>query len=224
MLRQRWAVVAGLALAPVIAVSAVGTANAGESWTYRASGINAGTEWVEFGTLPGGVPGNAHVGSLWIDQSSSNVEVDGKVADWTCPEGERPPGGGGPHAEHEEPETNCEFEGFRFISGGDVTFTMDRKLNTARLTGTLFVENHDGGNSAAPPVDMTLTGVGSTSKSVETYRSTEDGSRYQYRYTTQSRKAGIDGFIGAMGFTDDTDDESFAYMSRYTVHDRVMSK
>ncbi|NEE01572.1 hypothetical protein [Phytoactinopolyspora halotolerans] len=223
MAGRRWAAVAGLTIAPLIAVSVAAPAQAGESWTYRASGANASTQWIEMGTLPGGVPGNAHVGYLEV-YTSSYVDVYGDVADWTCPEGELPPDGGGPHAEDEEPETNCEFEGFRSISGGDVEFTMDRKLDTARLTGTLIVENHETGEGAAPPVDITWTGVGDTAKSTETSRYTEGGVRYQSRYTSMSRNAQVDGFIGAMGFTDDPDDQSTAYMSRYTVHDRSVSR
>lgn len=224
MTGKRWAAAAALAVAPLIAVSAAGPAHAGESWTYRASGMNASAEWLELGTLPG-VAGNAHVGWLQVDAaSSSRADVYGDVADWTCPDGELPPDGGGPHHDEEEPETNCVFEGARNIFGGDVQFTMDRKLNTARLTGSLFVENHDTGEGANPPVDMTWTGVGTTSSSVETSRYTEGRTKYQSRYTSTSRNADVDGFIGAMGFTDDPDDQSYGYVGRYTIHDRSTSR
>lgn len=82
----------------VVPLIAVGTAEAGEKWSFRASGSNASVDWVEYGELPG-IPGNIHIGSLWVDSSSSYVDVFGVVEDWTCPPGEFPDGGGGGHDE-----------------------------------------------------------------------------------------------------------------------------
>jgi hypothetical protein len=215
---SRWVAAAAVSLA--VSVLATGTATAGETWTYRASGSDASVEWIEFGDLPG-IPGNVHVGWLWVDASSSrSTYAYGYVEDWTCPEGERPDGGG-----HDEEEPgNCEFEAFREIEGEQINFTMDRKLSSARLTGTLRVENHETGAGASPPVDITWTAVGSTHKTTETYRDVSDGQRVQYRNTYTSTVAVVDGFIGAMGFTDDQDDESSGYLSTYRVHERSSSK
>ena len=61
---------------------------------FRSSGTVANASWVEFGTLPG-IGGNVHVGSLAVDASSTtSAYVFGNVADWTCPDGQRPPEGG----------------------------------------------------------------------------------------------------------------------------------
>ena len=114
------------------------------------------------------------------------------------------PGGG--HGGHlEEPvllveETPCDFLGIRFMDAGDVTFTVDKKLSTARLTGTRVVGNP--GASATPPVDMTWTGFGEVSQSLWYEK----------------------GYIGAMGFTDDADDASSGSIAKTRSYERTTSR
>lgn len=202
------------AAVPLASIALTSPADAASRWMYKSSAERASTEWVEYGELAG-VEGNVHVGYLDARESSSGGEVWGEVVDYLCDEGEVPGGGHGGHiAEYDEeyPEEGyCDVMSYRWIDGGDVTFTVDKKLNTARLTGTLFVDNH--GASAAPPVDMTWTGFGDTSRNVWYDKYTSDGETYVYKYDATERSATVDGFIGAMGFTDDADDEAWGSMS-----------
>jgi hypothetical protein len=216
---------AALTAAPVLALSLAGTAEASDRWTYRSTSSNAVAEWIEFGALPGGVQGNIHVGYLEV-YGSGSTEVFGSVADWTCPDGELPPSGGGPHGlEEEEPEpTNCTLHSERFIFGEDVAFSMDRKLGSATLTGQLSVQDHEGGLSGQPAVNMTWTGIGEVSSWSSTSKYTEGGSTYYVKEVGSSRQAEVSGFIGAMGFTDDADDQSTGYLSTSKYYERSVSR
>ena len=217
---------------PLLVMSTVGQASASDRYTYRSTNSSASTSWLELGELPGGVLGNAHVGYLDVYASTGSTEVYGSVYDWTCPDGELPPDYGGGHGEfstaEEEPTTNCEFHSERFVYGygDDISFTMDRKLTSARLTGTLTVEDHDGGTGASPAVDITWVGTGDLASYSNTGKYTEGGSTYYYKEVGNSRSATIaDGsFIGAMGFTDDADDVSSGYMQQGKYYEKSSSK
>ncbi len=205
-----------LTVLPLAALAiTVPAADAGDRWTSRSSSEQATAEWTEYGELPN-VEGNVHVGYLKAETSSTGGDVFGKVLDYFCEEGEVPGGGGhdghvGSSLEHEEGPT-CDFLGKRSLEGGDVSFTMDRKLDAARLTGTLLVDNH--GSSAAPPVDMIWTGLGDLSQNAWYEKGSEGGYNYVYKYESTSREATVTGYIGAMGFADDSDDESSGVIAR----------
>jgi hypothetical protein len=214
----------------MLVLATAGQAVAADRWTYRSTNTSASTTWIEFGSLPGGVLGNAHVGFLEVYSSGSNAEVYGKVRDWTCPEGELPPEGGGGHGEFEEepPPTNCELHSERFIYayGDEVAFSMDRKLGSATLTGVLNVEDHATGSGGQPPVNITWTGIGDMATYSNSGKYTEGGSTTYWKESGTSRQAVIaDGsFIGAMGFTDDADDVSDGYMSTSKIYERSSSR
>lgn len=211
-----------LAATIVMVFPLAGTATAASSSHGKSSGQTASADWVEYGELPG-VGGNVHVGFLYVDvYSSDGADIFGMVTDWTCDPGEEPGWGGHEVAiedeemEEEEPvEDLCDFESDRFISNEDATFSMNRKGTQASLVGPLRVEGHDGGDAAFPQANMTWTAIGST----YTYRASEsfsDGTySYTYRYTFTGADAAIGGTIGAMGFNDDEDDESFGSLGTY---------
>lgn len=211
------------AFALLFAVLSATPASAGSMYFSKSSGSTASASWLEVGTLPGGVPGNIHFGYLTIeDLGNGNAYVWGEVYDLTCEPGVIPDGpGGGGHGEEEEPSDpeGCVGEGARWIEGGDVAFKMDRKLSKATLTGTLQVFGHDG-PSGAPAVNMTLTGVGSTYKSVESGTFTYDNETYRYRYNFSGRDAEVSGNIGAMVFDDVDGEWSYAQMGSYRSMDR----
>lgn len=214
-----------LTVVPVASLAMTLPAEAASRWMYKSSGESASAEWVEYGELAG-VGGNVHVGYLEAETSSDGGEVWGKVIDYQCDEGETPGGGG--HGEHiaeydeEESEPECDVMSYRWMEGGDVTFEVDKKLNTARLTGTLWVDNH--GSAATPPVDMTWTGTGDLSESIWYEKYSEGGSTYTYKYESTSREALVNGRIGAMGFTDDADDESWGSIQRTKMFERGSSR
>lgn len=216
------ALVATTLTVPLLAMAL--PAEAGSRWSYRSSGSSVSTTWTELGSLAG-VAGNAHVGYLEAD--AERDQAYGSVEDWTCPEGELPPsGGGGHHVDKEEP-TNCVLESVREMYADDeaVDITLDRRLRSATITGSLSVFNHDGsGGAATPPVDMTITGVGDTYSSTSYYKESGDGWTSTFKDVTTSRDGRVDGYIGAMGFTDDTDDVSQASMYTYKTYEKGMSR
>jgi hypothetical protein len=209
-----------LAAVPLLSVALAAPSNARSHWVYKSSDTSASADWVEWGELPN-VVGNAHVGFLEVSGTGSNVELWGKVIDYQCDEGEYPGGGGGHDAFEEEPgEEECDFTGIREISGGTVTFSVDRKLTGARLTGTLVVANHGAPGQATPPVDMTWTGQGGLWSTTYIDQYTEGGTKYYSKYESTGRDALVSGHIGIMDFTDDADDESFASIQRTKTFER----
>lgn len=225
-LARHLTVAATSASALLLAVLTAAPASASSFYFSRSSGSTANASWLEIGTLPGGVPGNIHFGSMYIeDLGSGRANVWGEVYDLTCEEGVIPDGpGGGGHGDEEGPTTpeGCVDEGARFIEGGNVTFRMDRKLSTATLTGTLQVWGHDG-PAGAPPVNMTLTGVGDPYKSVESGTFTDSSGTYTYRYNFSGRDATVSGYIGAMVFDNVAGEWSVAQMGSYRSMDRSRS-
>src|SRR5918999_453285 len=215
---------AALATVPLLAITLAATpAEARSKWMYKSSETTAEADWIEWGTLPGGVPGNAHVGYLEASGSGSSTQVWGKVFDYECDEGEFPGGGGhGEEVLEEEPsQDKCDFAGVRKIETGTAVLTIDKKLTRATLTGNLSVSNHDG--SANPPVNMTWTGIGGLVDStwIEEY---DDGvERYYSKYERTSREALVTGNIGIMDFTDDEDDESYAALATTKTFERGSS-
>ncbi len=194
-------------------VLAATPAQAADMTFSKNSGRIASASWLEVGTLPGGVPGNIHFGSMWVeDLGKGNATAFGDVVDMTCPDGVIPeaPGGHGP----DEPDNGCTIDGFRSIEGGNLTLAMDRKFRRATLTGTLNVFGHDG-PAGSPAVDMTWTGSGDLSKSVETARQTDGTSTTSYRYTFTGREASVSGRIGAMVFDDVAGEYSDASLGSY---------
>ena len=213
---------AAAALAVPLVIATAGTANAGTKWTYKSSGSFASVSWMEVGKLPAPVLGNYHVGYLDI-RGDKAVDVFGEVTDWTCPKGELPPEFGGGHGE-EEPETKCTLESIRFVFAdpGAITFTVDRKLNAATLVGNLIVSDHEGEGTAIPPVNMTLTGIGGTSKTTSTSTGTDpNGSKYTYRMTETGREGSVSGRIGAMVFDDEAGEFSYGYFGTYRTDERT---
>lgn len=211
-----------LTITPVLTLAITAPADAASRWMYKSADISASAGWVEYGQLTG-VGGNVHVGYLEARTSASGGEVWGEVIDYQCEEGEVPGGGHGGHGEYdEEPEPGCDVVSFRWIDGGDVSFSVNKKLDTARLTGTLYVDNHGAG--ATPPVDMTWTGTGDVSHNVWYEKGSTGGHRYVYKFESSYRQADVTGFIGAMGFTDDADDESAGSIQRTKTFERGSSR
>lgn len=214
--------VAAATAAATLAISVGATtlpAHAGSMYFSKSSGTTAGASWLEVGTLPGPVQGNAHVGFLFVeDLGKGKARVFGGVEDYECPDGVLPDGGGG-HVEEPPQEPGCEFVDFRFIEGGNITFKMDRKFTSASLTGTLNVFGHDG-PAGTPAVNMTWTGIGSSYKSTNTYSYTDEFGTYRSRYSFSGRQADVEGNIGPMVFDDEPGEYSSAEMGSYRSMDR----
>lgn len=234
MKRSRSARLFGAALIGTVALATATVTDAGAGSNSRSSysGDWASTNWIEVGVLDG-IPGNVHVGQLYVDGSTRVPQVHGFVVDWTCPEGELPPTHGhGIGLEFDEPvpeppPTNCTHQGLRFIDAerGAVEFRLDNRLTKARLTGNLRVSAHDEtGSVAYPPVDITFTGIGDTYEDRWTFTWSSDGWTSTTRYTGSFRSAAVDGRIGPMFFTDDADDVSTGGMGRFREMTKSMSR
>lgn len=220
-----WKTRAALALATsatLVATTAV-AAQAGSMWFSRSSGRIVTASWLEVGELPGNVPGNIHFGSMSVeDLGEGAAAVFGEVYDLTCPEGVIPedPWGGGHGDEGGELDNGCVHEGVRWIEGGDVTFTLDKRLAGATLTGNLDVYGHDGDPAGSPAVNISWTGTGDTYKSTITGRDSDGSSSYQYRYAFSGRAATTTGNMGAMVFDDAEGEWSLAEMGTYRQLDK----
>ena len=215
-------VVLGVAVAPSPAL-------ASSMFFAKSSGTFAATSWVEIGELPAatGALGNAHFGDLWVeDLGNGRNAAFGSVYDVQCDDGVTPylPMGG--HGAPPDPNAGCELVGTRFIQGGTTTFTIDRRFNTARLTGTLAVgSGHGEGPVGAPPVDITWTGVGDTYTTRDSGSGTDEYGSYRYSYTFTGRDADIAGGsrIGPMIFDDEGGEYSDARLGKYRNSDRSRS-
>lgn len=226
--RTAGAVVSAVALLVTVA----GPATAGSSGFSRSSGRIATVDWIEVDDADENVdlPGNTHVGWMEVSESSGGAEIWGYITDYECDPGESPYGGGhGVVAEEEEPaEGKCDFVTERYIKNNDATFTMNRKLTTATLVGTLSVVGGHGdpaaGGTGTPPVDITWTAIGDsyTEKYSGSY---SDGTQtYSYSYSFTGTDATVAGRMGPMDFTDDATDESYASMGSYRSMDRYRSR
>jgi hypothetical protein len=194
------------------AVALPSPALAGERFFSKSSSTVVSTSWLEVGQLPG-VDGNAHIGELQVeDLGRGRARVFGYVVDLTCADGQVPsiPGGHG-----EEPvEGACAVAGERFVEGGQVTFTIDKKLTAATLTGTLAVGSGHGDPTVSPPVNITWTGVGATYSEKVTDSGVDEFGTYRFSYSFTGRQAvvGQGSRIGAMVFDDEAGESSEAQM------------
>lgn len=207
---RRLGTAAVAALAGLALVATSGPAQAAEKSFYKSSGRSVVLDWLEVGTLPGGVQGNIHFGYMQVTETSKGrATAWGEVFDVECPDGvvpDFPPGGG--HGEEPAPDENgCELVDIRWIEGGSLTLTMDRKFTRADIDGTLNVFGHDGAG-ATPAVDITVDGVGSTYSSTDSGTYRDETGTYTYRYTFNGRSGQVaaGSRIGAMVF-DNADGE-----------------
>ena len=182
----------------------------------KSSGTFASVSWLEVGTLPN-VQGNAHFGDMRVeDLGKGRARASGIVLDVLCEEGVTPynPGGG-----HGEPPAagQCQSVGKRFIDGGTLTFNIDRKFTSARLTGNLAVQSHGTGAAANPPVDMTWTGAGDVYSERSSGTFTDQFGTFSYRYSFSGRNAVVapDSYIGVMEFDDEPGEASKARLGSY---------
>ena len=211
------------------AVAAPSPALAADLSFSKSSGTVASTSWLEIGTLPpsAGAPGNAHFGDLRVeDLGRGRARAFGVVFDVQCEAGVTPYLPGGHHGEPEpfragpaEPDEACTLELVRFVEGGPgLSFTIDRKLRTARLTGKLAVSSgHGEGPVGAPPVDITWNGTGPTYSSTERGSYSGEDGTFSYRYSFTGRDAAVaaGSRIGPMVFDDEAGESSTSQLGKY---------
>ena len=214
------------ALAVVVAPS---PALAGDLFFSKSSGTQVSTTWLEVGELPAAAnaPGNAHFGELWAeDLGNGRASVFGTVYDVQCEDDATPylPEGG--HGQPAPEDGPCQLLGIRFVEGGQVTFTVDKKLTTAKLTGTLAVgSGHGEGPTSAPPVSITWTGVGDTYSDRQSGTFVDEYGTWTYRYDFTGRDAVVTpgSRIGPMVFDDEPGEFSESLLGKYRSSDRQRS-
>lgn len=116
----------------------------------------------------------------------------------------------------------CDYLQDRFLDGSETaTLTVDMKRQKASITGRLVVHGGHGDHGepgpelGRPPITMTITG-GDWNEFEWSYASRGAGWSYRDSQKGKSYHGGVvTGSIGAMGFADDADDESWAGFSRY---------
>ena len=215
------------ASAAALAVVVPSPALAGDLFFSKTSGIQVSTTWLEVGTLPAAAnaPGNAHFGDLFVDDlGNGRASVFGFVDDVQCDADVTPYRPGGGHGEPTPADGPCQLLGTRFVEGGQVTFTVDKKLTTATLTGTLAVgSGHGEGPTSAPRVSITWTGAGDTYSERVTGTGEDEFASYRYRYDFTGRDAVVepDSAIGPMVFDDEAGEFSESTLGRYRSSDRT---
>ncbi|SDN10957.1 hypothetical protein SAMN05660642_04064 [Geodermatophilus siccatus] len=216
------------AAAAALAVAVPSPALAGDLFFSKSSGIQVSTTWLEVGELPpaADVPGNAHFGDLYVeDLGNGRARVFGTVHDVECDEGTTPQLPAGGHGEPAPADGPCQLLGTRFVEGGQVTFTVDKKLTTARLTGTLAVGSGHGDTPGSPAVDITWTGVGDTYSERQSGTFVDEYGTWTYRYDFTGRDAVVTSGsrIGPMVFDDEPGESSESLLGRYRSSDRQRS-
>ncbi len=194
---------AATTVAALLAASA-SPADAGSRSNSRWSGQNASAWWTQQDEVSGPF-GNLHVGSLYAYSTTKGKgDAYAFIEDWDCDPGEVPGWPG--HDEEPTEDGLCDWVGFRWGEGYNMSFTVDRKLNSATLSGqlTLSAGGHGGGPAGQPMVNMRWTGSGDVTSSTSTYRYRDGGSSYSESYRSSWRQATVSGTLGAMGFAPDT--------------------
>jgi hypothetical protein len=223
---RRLATVAA-ATAALTAVAVPSPALAGDLFFSKTSGTQVSVSWLEVGELPlaANVPGNAHFGDLFVDDlGNGRADVFGQVFDVQCDPGVTPYNPGGGHGEEPPADGPCDLLGVRFIDGGTVKFTLDKKLTKATLTGTLSVfGGHGEGPAGSAPVNITWTGVGATyTERVSGVIEDEFGtSRYRFTFTGRDADISPGSRIGPMVFDDEAGEFSDSRLGKYRQSDRT---
>ncbi len=214
MIRRLLALAATVAVVLTIAPTA---SSAGSSYISRTTGVAADAYWTQVDGTPVGTSpfGNVHVGWLNAYETSGGVgDAFVYIIDYDCEPGQLPGGG---HGE----ESGCTYIGERSGEGFGLEFSVDKKLQSAFLRGTLTMRQGGGhggpgGVVGNPPVDMTWTGSGNLIRTTSTYRYNDGGTSYTDRYRSNSRQASLGGILGPMSFDPELSGGSISKFSAFS--------
>lgn len=226
---RRGATVVASTAALSLVVAMPSPAMASSMFFSKSSGRTVSVQWLEVDHVEATGRDIYRFGDMTVEAGSGGrARAWGNIFDVDCPDGvvpERPGGGHGDEPPAEGPEEPTEpvcTTGMRFIKGGTLTLSMDRRLTKATLTGTLEVASHEGA-PARPRVDATWTGVGSAFSETRSGTYTDEYGTYRYRYSFTGRSAAVTGTMGPMNFTGDPDDQSTGLMGSYRNAERGRS-
>lgn len=212
-----------LACLTVAALASPASAARPDSSSSVRSGERASVSWTELDPNDDlGLPGNTHVGQLFVEDGFFGSYASGFISDFDCAPGQVPGGHGDPGS--------CAPVGERFLfaDGGELTVSG----RTATFTGTLTVSNggHGGPETPPPPPDAAPVSqpvpasiTWSSATDLVRFRATnsyvERGISYRSRVTGLRSDAAttvVTGRLGRMGFADDPDDVSTGDFQSYT--------
>ncbi|MDH4117276.1 MAG: hypothetical protein OEX04_01045 [Acidimicrobiia bacterium] len=209
-----------VALAAAVALFIVPSVVSAAVDKYRYDNSQAWAYWTQIDPVNADGIVGWHFGYINAYQFDSEGEggiyVDAWIEDAFCPEGVEPYSGGG-HGE-EPVDDPCTY-GFRYGYSENATLEITgRKLDSARMTGTLILSDGHGGDPVGmPPFDITLTGVGNTWTSQSMYRDRYQGGMGMSRDRWTQREATVTGFIGPMGFAPDLSGGGFGVSSGFSL-------
>lgn len=197
----------------------------------RTSYQTANVSWTEVDpTADDPVPGNWHLGNLYVQRSGYGLDVFGSIDDFQCDPGEVPGHGGG-HAGAEPlpPEGACESLGTRFLSASPtLAFTVDVPGGRINLRGALIASSggHDGPGAelGRPGVDITWKKAGGFYRYTNSSTWEDDTRRFSSSTRGLGWQATVSGTLGPMNFTDDADDSSNGNAEQYTERTKSSSK
>lgn len=195
--------------------------------TYQTANVS----WTEVDAGPDDpVPGNWHLGNLFVQRSGFGMDVFGSIDDFQCDPGETPGFGGHGIAPGEPaPGGQCDSLGTRFLNASPtLAFTVDIPGGTVRLRGALIASSggHDGPGAelGRPGVDITWKKGGSFYRYTRAETWEDDTRSFSSSTRGLGWQATMSGTLGPMNFTDDADDVSFGSSEQYTERTRARSK
>lgn len=201
----------------------------------RTSYQTANVNWTEVDAGPDDpVPGNWHLGNLFVQRSGYGMDVFGSINDFQCDPGETPGHGGGHAAPAqvappETPEGQCEYLGVRFLSASPtLALTVDIPGGRLNLRGALIASSggHDGPGAelGRPGVDITWKKSGSFYRYSRSETWEDDTRKFSSSTRGLGWQATVSGTLGPMNFTDDADDASSGNAEQYTERTKSSSK
>lgn len=196
----------------------------------RTSYQTANVSWTEVDAGPDDpVPGNWHLGNLYVQRSGYGLDVFGSIDDFQCDPGEVPGHGGHPVAPGEPEPAACESLGTRFLSASPtLAFTVDIPGGRLNLRGALIASagGHDGPGAelGRPGVDITWKKAGSFYRYSRSETWEDDTRAFSSSTRGLGWQAAVSGTLGPMNFTDDADDASFGNAEQYTERTKSTSK
>ena len=207
-IRQRRLLAASvIAVVPCATVLTAVPAQADTMSFHKSSGRVATVEWQDHESTDEGF--TSTYGSLHVeDLGKGEANVFGFISESTC-------------SVVEEDEWVCESTEFD-VMGDSVAFTLDSKLSSASLEGTLQAFDWWTGEVDTLSVDVTWTAVGDTFREAQSYRYRDGSTTVSNRMRFAGRQAQVTGTVGEVDLGES--DWVWGQLGSYRVMDRFRTK
>ncbi|GAA6525221.1 hypothetical protein [Intrasporangium sp. DVR] len=205
---------AALCAAPLIGSATLASAGGGPGDTTLTNGTGS---WLEIGPVPGLLDGNVHRGGVaFLDDADPQRQDfrDGRIEDWTCPDGVLPPALYAIEDPESFPGTSCTLERVLHLDLDDTTVTVGDRLSGARITGTAHVNDEAGHVVTSVPVDLAFEADGAARRQTDVFRfQDENGNWLTDRMVFTTRAAQLAGTVGTIGVGDGAGDATQGILS-----------